>query len=470
MKECNRPNILFIMTDQLRADGVVGNRFTKTPNLDRLSAMGTVFSSCYANAPVCVPSRFSLATGHSVTAMGIANNIPVDLNPHQTYWTGSIKKSGYQTAVIGKTHLHRHSGDLRDREHLVRGYGFDFIDEIGGPRASMVISSNMTDLWQAEGYLQDYIKDYKERYANKPHVVRPSVLPSKLYADNYVGRVAAEYLNRVDVDVPWFCWVSFGGPHEPWDAPQEYHSRYDGKLPPPSIPFDQNEMNILPTDSLHYQKFEEAPSLTKDEVVEMRINYAANISLIDDRIGEILDVLDERGCLENTLIVFTSDHGEMNGDHGLIYKNVLYEQAVKVPLIVVLPEQQRPLVPNQSCDALTQLSDIGPTVLDLVGVVDGQISEKRYATSFASLLTGTDIHHRKYIFSEVAGETMVSDGRWKLVVSTKMKPYMLFDLKTDPDERRNLIENWSCWFPRQRLNQQIKNYIERETRVRLSKV
>ena len=137
---------------------------------------------------------------------------------------------GYRTSLFGKTHLHPHRGDLRDREHLLNSWGIDDVNEIGGPRASATVMSHMTALWEEKGLLEAYREDYRERFANKPHVARPSVLPLEMYADVYVGQQAKTYIENFEHDQPWFCWVSFGGPHEPWDAPEPYASMYDPRI------------------------------------------------------------------------------------------------------------------------------------------------------------------------------------------------------------------------------------------------
>lgn len=324
----SKPNILFVMVDQMRYDamGHTGG-WVRTPNLDRIAAEGISFSNCVTTTPVCMPARVTMATGLYPHNTGLWGNrlytLPLDSNT----WMQVLRDSGYRTALIGKTHLFDHcSGwDMRD-DSRQQAYGLQDVNEIGGPRASAHVQSHMTLEWERKGIWSDYQQDYAERFEQKPHMVRPSALSLEDYADVYVGRKAAEYLESYDREEPWFCWVSFGGPHEPWDAPEPYAGMYRAEDMPLPLPdsedkFDSEVMNKV-----------SRPEFDADDVAAMRADYAGNVTLIDDQIGRLLKVIEDRGELDNTVIVFTSDHGEMNGDHGIIYKSNFYNAAVRVPL------------------------------------------------------------------------------------------------------------------------------------------
>ncbi|HZG55557.1 sulfatase family protein [Paenibacillus sp.] len=432
-------NILFLMTDQLRWDalGRTGG-WVKTPNLDRIAGEGVLFTQCFTNAPVCIPARVSLATGLYPHNTGVCSNVPdFDLDPASSTWMQALRSAGYRTSLFGKTHLHRHSGDLRDREPLMRAYGFDDVDEIGGPRASMHVGSHMTEGWERAGLWDIYKEDFRRRFAEKPYAARPSPLPLDQYADVYVGRQARDYLERYDRPEPWFCMVSFGGPHEPWDAPEPYASMYDpGSMPAP-VP------RLSPTPGRkagHLDRYfapgdPHSPEASADEIAAMRANYAGNVTLIDDQIGELLRTLERRGELERTIIAFASDHGEMNGDHGLIYKEQFLNGAVRVPLIVRAPGRHGAAA-GTAVDSPIELFDLGPTLVELGG---GEWRTARFAKSFAALLDGRPAAHRDEALVEVHGEYMVQDREWKLAVNRLGEPYLLFDLANDPDEQRNLV-------------------------------
>ena len=244
-------------------------------------------------------------------------------------WMRAIRDLGYRTSMFGKTHLHPHRGDLREREHLINAYGLDDVDEIGGPRASAAVMSHMTQMWEEKGLLESYREDFRERFANKPHVARPSVLPLEDYADVYVGQRTKEYLEAYDRDEPWFCWMSFGGPHEPWDAPEPYASMYDPEAMPAPVPRPDEPPRPQGVLDLMLERL--SPRFDPGDEGAMRANYAGNVTLIDDQIGAVLSVIEARGEMDNTVIGFTSDHGEMNGDWGLIYKMNFLDGALRVP-------------------------------------------------------------------------------------------------------------------------------------------
>ena len=214
-----------------------------------------------------------------------------------------------------KTHLHPHNGDLREREgDLMNAYGLDDVNEIGGPRASANVLSHMTAMWEEKGLWEAYRADYRERFSTKPHLVRPSTLGLEDYADVYVGQQAKQYLQNYEREQPWCCWVSFGGPHEPWDTPEPYASMYNPEDMPPAIPPPPTEKR--PSGHLDRLMQRVNPTFDSGEIGRLRANYAGNVTLIDAQVGELLDTIEARGELENTIIVHTSDHGEMNGDYG----------------------------------------------------------------------------------------------------------------------------------------------------------
>jgi arylsulfatase len=433
MPSCH-PNILFIMTDQQRADAMgCSGGWLDTPNYDCIASQGLRFTQCVANSPVCVPTRLSLHTGLYPHNTGVWRNQPSAPSPDQPTWLQRVHGLGYRTSLFGKTHLHPHSGDLRDREDLMHGYGLDHVDEIGGPRASARVLSHMTAGWQEKEVWQAYQEDYDQRFGNKPHVVRPSALPLEDYADVYVGQRAKEYLEEYDGEEPWFCWVSFGGPHEPWDTPEPYASMYDPSTMPAPRPGPRAAAG-RPLGNLD-RRLGQRPSLEPGDAAAMRANYAGNVTLIDDQIGQILDVLRTRGELDNTVIVCTSDHGEHNGDAGLIYKETFLDGAVRVPLLVRCPPGMVSVPPGSTCAAPVEWFDIGPTLLELAG---GEIDYPQFGRSLRPLLDDPCGPHRQQAVSELGGEIMLLDQRWKAAINCRGEMYMLFDRDNDPEEEHNL--------------------------------
>ena len=356
----SKPNILFLMTDQQRWDAMgASGDWVRTPALDRIAREGVRFTQCVTTTPICIPARVTLATGRYPHNNAVWRNIDYALPPDAPTWMRALRDLGYRTSLFGKTHLHPHRGDLREREDLLDAYGLDDVDEIGGPRASAQVMSHMTAMWEAKGLLEAYRADFADRFATKPHVARPSVLPLEDYADVYVGQQAKRYLESYERDEPWCCWVSFGGPHEPWDAPEPYASMYDPEAMPAPVPRPQEDQP-RPQGWLDYYMAHSSPHFDPGDEGAMRANYAGNVTLIDDQIGQIIDAIDERGELGNTVIGFTSDHGEMNGDWGLIYKMNFLDGALRVPMLVRTPATAAAVNGERTSDALVENCDLGP--------------------------------------------------------------------------------------------------------------
>ncbi len=422
------------MTDQQRWDALgCAAGWVRTPNLDRIAAEGVRFSYCVTTTPICIPARVTLATGRYPHNNAVWKNIEYTLPPDAPTWMRAVRDAGYRTSVFGKTHLHPHEGDLREREDLLHAWGLDDVDEIGGPRASATVMSHMTAMWEAKGLLEAYREDYRERFANKPHVARASTLPLADYADVYIGQRAKRYLAEYRRDEPWCCWVSFGGPHEPWDAPEPYASMYDPADMPPPVPRPRDD-HPRPRGWLDYYMERGTPRFDPGDQAAMRANYAGNVTLIDDQIGEILAVIEARGELDNTVIAFTSDHGEMNGDWDLIYKMNFLDGALRVPLIVRTPETAAG-AGGWVNDSPAENSDVGPTLAELAGA---ELNHRQFAKSLAPALAQRDTRHREDAVSEFRQEFALTDGKWKLATNREGEAYLLFDLREDPAETRNL--------------------------------
>ena len=283
-------NILFLMTDQQRWDALsASGDWVKTPALDRIAAEGVCFTQCVTTTPICMPARLTLATGRYPHNNAVWSNGRYTMPANADNWMREIKKLGYRTSLFGKTHLHPYGRtDLRDKEDLLHAYGLDDVNEIGGPHACANGMSNLGAIWKEKGLLKACQDDFKERFSNKPWVARPSVIPLEYYADVYVGQQAKQYLADYNRDEPWFCWVSFGGPHEPWDAPEPYASMYDpARMPAPATDEEEVPRPRGQIDRMRENK-RACPDFDDGDVGAMRANYAGNVSLIDDQIGEIL--------------------------------------------------------------------------------------------------------------------------------------------------------------------------------------
>ncbi|MFO7957342.1 MAG: sulfatase-like hydrolase/transferase [Candidatus Brocadiia bacterium] len=436
-----RPNILILMTDQQRADclSCAGHPQLRTPNMDRIAAEGVRFSHACTDSPVCMPARHSFISGHRVHRHGVWSNggeLPAD---YESFFR-RLQTAGYYTAHIGKSHYYPH-GDLhmRDREPWMHERGFDHVDEIGGPLATCWnTESHMTDRWREKGLYEEYKKDYEKRFeVGRDRAVWPSPLPVEEHADSYVGRKGVEFIRDYDEEKPFCAFVGFGGPHEPWDAPGEYATMYDPDETPPRIdPETAQPGPWVPEHAAKWQTRGRRDDLTEDVIRRFRANYYGKITLIDDWFGRILDACEGRGLLDDMVVLFWSDHGEMLGDHGRVYKCRFYESALRVPLMVRGPS----VLQGAVSPALAQTVDIMPTVLEAAGVEPPGDCD---GLSLWPVLRDPDAHLRGAALSEVrpadSNNAMVRTERWKLAAHEDGTPYMLHDLREDPKELNNLV-------------------------------
>jgi arylsulfatase len=430
-----KPNLLLIMCDQLRGDalGCTG-AWVKTPHIDRIARKGVRFTNCVTNAPVCLPARISMATGHYPHNTGIWDNCPYELPENAPTWMSAIRDAGYRTSVFGKTALHRGGPDLREFEHKLNAYGLDDVDEIRGPHATVDIVCHMTERWKSLGLLEAFQNDMKQRGGKNRTLVRPSPLPLSEYYDVYVGQRAKDYLRNYNRPQPWFCWVSFAGPHEPWDTPEPFASMYRPedmpepfKRPPPRRGGLTGELD---------RRFAEGPRGGIPNAKELRANYAGKVSLIDDQVGEILGEIETRGELDRTVVLFTSDHGEMNGDYDLIHKSNFLNPAVRIPFIMSTPEIGNSSRAGATNDSPAEWFDAGPTLAELAGA---KLDYTQFARSVVPTLREPKIEHRDFAISELLHEIMYLDRDWKLMLNRKGEAYRLFDVKNDPQEMEDVV-------------------------------
>jgi len=438
MDEPFQPNLLFILTDQQRSDALGAvSAWMKTPALDRLAREGVLFRRCVTQSPGCVPARASLMTGLYPHNTGVWHSRRFTLPPTTPTWVRKIQGAGYRTSLIGKTHLHPHVGDLRDRRPLVHAWGFDDVTETAGPHASAETHSDMTEEWERFGLWDAYKSDLAARSGGNHFAVAPSPLGLEHHYDSFVGRKAADQIRAYSSDRPWFCWVGFGGPHEPWDAPEPYFSLYRPEDVPPPLPAMTSVATDRPQGALLDERValdaRRMSQLTAADLAAVRANYAGKVSLIDHHVGELLRVVEERGELDRTIVVFTSDHGEMNGDHGLIHKSCFLQPAVTVPLIIRMPDGfgER----GRSVEAPVELMDVGPTLAEFAGA---RIDYSQWGRSLQPLLRGEVTSVRDFAVSEQRGEIMAEDRRWKVALNRGGEAYLCVDLDRDPEELMNL--------------------------------
>lgn len=461
------PHILLITCDELRADALscYGNRVIQTPNLDALAAAGTRFERAYTNSPWCLPSRCSLATGlypHNNGSYSNFRDVPLNAELPNIY--NLLKGAGYHSAHVGKCHYAPVPySETRPDKSLpydeFRNYylslGMDHLDLQDDKQVSVWFYDDYSLELDAAGHLAAY-RDAVWDKAKRKVFDFPG--PEAWHPDSWVGRKSAAYVDDYTRDQPLFLWASFSGPHYPFDPPAEYVQRVD--MSQDHRIFSETEFDD--PSRIHSATFHGRPggaidglgaapngatkNYTESYWQDLRRNYFANVAQIDEYIGRILTAAEQRFG-DDVLIVFSADHGEMLGDHGLWGKNnCAYEDVWNVPLIVKYPGQRQ----AQVSDAKTMLIDILPTCLAAAGVphdfCDGAPLEERVASG------GAD-----YVFAEGEGFLAVSDGRYKLVrVAQGERQHLeLIDLETDPHEFVNLANDPACSRHRARLLEQM---------------
>jgi len=430
----NAPNILWICTDQQKWNtiGALGNPYVNTPNLDRLVKEGVSFTKAYCQAPLCTPSRSSFLTGMYPSTIHATKNGAAEWSESAPLITKILKDAGYECGLSGKLHL---STAMANRpEKRPKDDGYQVFHYSHSPYQS--------------GSANDYIMYYKEKGIDiiklkKEH----GYVPAEYHQTTWCTDRAIDFIKERR-EWPWLFSLNIYDPHGPFDPPQKYIDRYNiDELPDPV--FEESDINEKGV--FNNVMFQSVPKKYTDKENKTRLaKYWAQIDLIDENIGRLLQTLEETGQLDNTLIIFTSDHGDMTGDHGLINKGCrFYESLVRVPLIFWYPpffEQ------DLQSDALVELTDIVPSLLELTGL---PVEKRIQGKSLLPILTGAKAadFHREFVRSEfydgammrgnqkIGFATMYRDNRYKIVNYHGHEKGELFDLTKDPNEFHNLWDD-----------------------------
>ena len=442
----DKPNIVFIFPDQHRGDtmGCAGNPVAKTSNLDKLAAEGIVFGWCSTNSPLCMPARASLISGKYVNEHGVwANNVEADRSGPSHVM--NIRNAGYTTAVIGKTHLwvyRRNDGHTRERVPVLNEWGYENSHELRDVIAYTSCECYYSDFLAERNRLQvarEYYRTHargENRGYTRPWETPPCLLPSDENLDMYCASKAAEWIQNYSDDKPFYLQVCFPGPHNPFDSPSEYRELYTPEemplaiMDPPVEPVSPQVKRLLNGSRLQ--------NMTECQNRVMRSYYYAKVSHIDHGIGLVMKALEEKGLMDNTWIIYTSDHGEMLGDHRCSHKGVFYEGALNVPLVI------RPPAGNHGWQAngLTDHFDVSATMLDIAGA---RPFENGHGSSLVPKITaGPDAPDaqkgKEVVFSEVYLYSMARNEQYKMAVnSLTREPLELYDIVNDPAELRNLV-------------------------------
>jgi arylsulfatase A-like enzyme len=496
-----RPNFLFLISDQQRAAdlGCYGHQTVKSPNIDKLAARGTRFDRFYCASPICMPNRATLMTGRMPSLHGVRHN-GISLSTHAVTFVELLQEAGYRTAHIGKSHLQNMSDSeamlkrqpLKNNyipapDHLAEAvkpvpgegpydqevanrwqagsntqvempfYGFDHV-EFANNHADMTTGHHLR--WQLErnadveslrGPNNALPSDY-----TAPQAYRTAV-PEELYSSTYVAERTQDFLEdhtTNHADQPFFLFTSFPDPHHPFTPPGKYWDMYDPAEVelPRSFPGDGKPSSAL-AQWVYEKRGPDAESrwgpavaaMTEKEAREALALTYGMITMIDDVVGTIIDKLDELGLAEDTVVLYTSDHGDFQAAHGLIFKGPVHvDNVVRVPFIWVDPKVNGA---TKSTPALSGTLDLAQTILDHAGV---EPFNGIQGHSLLDIVAGAQEKVRDAVLIEESGQrtilgfsgpvrarTAITDS-WRLTIYHNEEYAELFDLKNDPDEMNNL--------------------------------
>lgn len=488
-----RPNFLFIITDQHRADhlGCYGNQVVQTPNIDRIAAKGSRWNRFYVANPICMPNRASIMTGRMCSVHGARHN-GIPLSKDHTTFVELLRDAGYTTGLIGKSHLQSFTGlpatnrfeakkglrapstHLRDayknNRHTqeydlenttqwdaplsdrLRGdfYGFQHV-EIAADHADQASGDYL--LWAREQR-----KDFDslvgpenalpDNRINAPQAWRTAV-PEELYSTNWIADRSADWIDqRAKEEAPFFLQMSFPDPHHPFTPPGKYWDMYDpldialpdsfgkGNLPPIKAMQEALETGSDPRDN------QNPFAVTEDEARAIIALTYGMITMIDDAIGQVLTQLEVSGLADDTIVIFTTDHGDYMGDHGLMLKLLLhYQGLIRVPFLWYDPMR---LGSGSTMDDLASSIDISATILERAGIqpFNGLQGRDLLGSSPAeAIIVEEDSQRTMTGFNKPQRVRTVVTERYRMSLRQGEDWGELYDLKTDPNEIENLFDD-----------------------------
>lgn len=487
-------NVLFLMCDQLRWDhlGCAGHPYLRTPNLDALASRGVRFSNAFVQSGVCGPSRMSFYTGrYPVTHGATWNRVPLSVG--EVTLGEMLRGAGRSLALAGKTHVMPDRAGLArlglegasELATLLERGGFEEVDRYDGHHAPGDESGYPAFL-RARGYESDdpwtdYVisaVDADGRVVSGWHM-RNVHLPSRVAEPHsetaYMTDRAIAYVERMG-SRPWVLHLSYVKPHWPYLAPAPYHAMYRPEQCLPVVRSEAERRDAHPVVAA-YRRHEESVSFSRDECIRVvRPAYQGLISQLDHHLGRLFERLDALGVLDDTLVLFTSDHGDFLGDHWLGEKELFYDTVQKVPLIVVDPRPAADATRGRVEQRFVESVDVVPTVLDALGVTapshrlegaslvpllhgaatpdwrSSTYSELDYSYRHARLMLGKDVHQCRAFSLRTA--------RWRYVHWLD-EPEQLYDLDADPDEMQDLGRDASTESVREAFRAKLLDFLAR---------
>lgn len=406
-------HILFILTDQQRKDtiGAYGNDTVQTPNLDALAAESMVYERCYTSSPVCVPARFSLFTGQYCNRHGNNNNNKDNAYRGEGFYA-ELTKAGFDTCAIGKMH------------HTLDTYGpMGFNKRI----TQEELAKPEDDYTQFIRENYPHVYDYHGMRSEMYYVPQISQLPASDHPTGWIGNHAVDHIMNCDPEKPMMLMASFIHPHPPFAPPAPWHKLFREDPLPPLMPSeeDMDTFRGMMTGKGTCERLQ----ISHQDLCRQKNFYHACVSFVDYQIGRIIAALKEKGMYDDTLIVFTSDHGDMMGDYGRVGKRNMVDGASNVPLLLRCPG----VAPGRS-EKPCSIVDIVPTLLNYAGV--------HYDPAIFDGLDLLSDEAHPYVFSQYdcgpRGVYMVTDGKRKLVYQASCDAYYYFD--SLPERRAIPIE------------------------------
>ena len=426
----DKPNILLLMADQWRGDtlGAAGNKIVKTPHLDQLARDGALFNAAYSSTPSCTPARAALLTGLSPWHHGQLGYGAI--NEHYRFeLPQALRDAGYQTFGIGKMHYHP--------QRALHGFNGTLLDESGRVDSP------------------GFVSDYRQWFAKVSGGKNPDatgigwndyqsavyVYPEAWHPTAWTGQTAVDWINRASESRPFFLKVSFARPHSPYDPPQRFMDMFQDEEMPAPVVGDWAARYADPGNPIPPAAWRGDLGLAQAR--KSRRGYYANIAFIDEQIGRIIQTLKDRGLYDNTLIVFTADHGDMLGDHHLWRKSYAYEGSACIPLIVRWPAALAPSARRGSVlPQIAELRDLLPTFLDAAGApipgfLDGASLLGPIRDRRAKWREFIDLEHSA-CYKGCPYWNALADAEWKYIYFARDGAEQLFNLKSDPSETRDL--------------------------------
>ena len=416
-----KPNVLVIMCDQLRYDCLT-NPYVRTPNMDRVRQRGVFFNNAYSQTPVCIPARHSFISGQDAFNIGLEENSSE--TPDIKYPLARlVRDRGYYTCAVGKMHF------VPAREH----FGFD----------KMYLSEEIPKYIEDDEYLQ-YLRDNGFSHIIEPHgkrsdmyyVPQDSALPAEYHTTAWTARKTVEVIEK-NLKRNFFLFSSFIKPHPPFDPCEPYNKMYDPNTVPVPVRHPDEEAFDRAITFQNGYKVNGIDNINDEDIKKIRAYYYGSVSQVDSALGEILDCLKRNNLYDNTLIIFTADHGEMLGDHGGFGKRTYYEQSAKIPFIISYPSVFKK---GTETDEIVILPDLYATILSTVGA---DIPDNCTGLDLTPLCKGGGNIQRSRIICQygrgIEFKAMVRWDKYKYIYYANGAKEVLYDLENDPMESKPLI-------------------------------